>query len=51
MPKKYSDRAMAVEKPEREYFFPKANPPQTVTAASQEEADKKLEANNKKENV
>ena len=42
MAKTYSDRSMKVEQPEREFFFPKANPPQTVKAKNREEAEKKL---------
>lgn len=45
MPKRYSDRQMKSE--EREFFFPKANPPRTIKAHSREEAEKKLNAKNK----
>lgn len=37
------------ERIEREFFFPKNNPPVTIRATSQEEADKKLAALNTKE--
>lgn len=32
-----------------EFFFPKENPPVTITARSREEAERKLAARNKKE--
>lgn len=44
---------MATEKKgtqnEREFFFPKANPPQTIKAKNAEEAAKKLKTPKKKE--
>ena len=33
---------MAVEQPEKEFFFPKANPPRVVKAKSRKEAEKQL---------
>ncbi|WP_350151320.1 hypothetical protein [Nitrosomonas sp.] len=42
MAKSYSDRQMKAEVKEQEFFFPKANPPQTISAVSLEEAEKKL---------
>jgi len=33
---------MKVEQPEREYFFPKANPPITIKAKSRKEAEAKV---------
>lgn len=49
MAKTYSDRAMKVEQPEREFFFPKANPPKTVMAKNIEEAEEKIKSDNEKE--
>ena len=47
MAKRYQDRQMASsERIEREFFFPKNNPPVTIRAVSREEAEKKLAANN-----
>ena len=44
MPKAYSDRAMAHNDAEREFFFPKHDPRVTVKAQTREEAEAKLAA-------
>ena len=46
-PEGYSDRQMKPKRAEREYFFPKHNPPCTVKAKSRKEAEQKLNANKK----
>ncbi len=44
-----NDRQMKPKKaPERTFFFPKANPPMSVKAASRAEAEKKLQAKTKR---
>lgn len=51
MAKGYSNRQMKTDAPERVYFFPKANPPQSVTAKNRQAAEKKLKDNkDKKDN-
>lgn len=51
MAKEYSDRQMKPKAPQREYFFPKEKPPVTITAASREEAEKKLAKLSDKKNA
>jgi len=46
-----NDRSMDTDREDRSemFFFPKRNPPVSVRAASREEAERLLEANNTKE--